>query len=256
MESERPVRFGCLLPPGEPTTAADWLDGLDPVDRMPDDRPHLALNMISSLDGRATLAGHTAGLGNRGDRQLFHALRARADAVMAGAETLRSERYGPIVGDPVLLAERAERGLRRQPLAVTISRSLHFDPDLPLLADPGSHLVVLTPSAGVLPPCPAGVSYLRGPDLGRLLRRLRDEFAVRRLVAEGGPTLNAELFRNGLVDELFLSISPVLLAGPDPLTIVAGPPMTARMELVGLLESESHLYARYRGSGAVSGPPD
>jgi len=216
MESARPVRFACLLPPGRPRTAADWLDGLDPPARRPDDRPHVALNMISSLDGRATFAGHTAGLGNAGDRQLFHGLRSRADAVMAGAETMRVERYGAIVGDPLLLAERAHRGLDAQPLAVTISRSLRLDPELPLLADPGSHLVVLTPSAGAVPPCRARVSYLRGPELGPLLRALRDEFAVRRLVCEGGPTLNAELFRAGLIDELFLSIAPLLLAGPNP----------------------------------------
>jgi len=88
------------------------------------------------------------------------------------------------------------------------------------------------------------------------LRALRDEFAVRRLVCEGGPTLNAELFRAGLIDELFLSIAPLLLAGPNPLTIVAGPDLSVRLDLVGLLESESHLYARYRVSGAVPGSPD
>lgn len=255
MESGGPVSFACLLPPGPSRTAAGWLDGLQPPATDPGSRPHVALNMIASLDGRATLAGRTAALGNTGDRQLFHALRARADAVMAGAQTLRIERYGRLVRDPDLLGLRAARGLAPQPLAVTVSRSLRLDPDLPLLADPASHLVVLTPSDGELPACPARVSYLRGPDVGRLLERLRDEFGVRRLVTEGGPTLNAELVRGGLIDELFLSIAPLLLGGPDPLTIVAGPALATRCELVGLLELDSHLYARYRVSGAVSGPP-
>jgi riboflavin biosynthesis pyrimidine reductase len=256
MESPQPVRFACLLPPGRPRTAADWLDGQDPVARVPGGRPALALNMISSLDGRATLAGRTAALGNPGDRQLFHALRARADAVMAGAETMRIERYGPIVRDPLLLAERAARGLAPQPLAVTVSRSLRLDPELPLLADPGSHLVILTPSDGEIAASAARVSYLRGPEIGPLLRRLADEFGVGRIVAEGGPTLNAELLRSALIDEVYLSIAPLLLGGPDPLTIVAGPAVGTRLELAGLLEHESHLYARYRVSGAVSGPPD
>jgi riboflavin biosynthesis pyrimidine reductase len=256
VESGGPVRFACLVPPGQPRTAADWLDGLDPVARVPDDRPHVALNMISSLDGRATLAGRTAALGNPGDRQLFHALRARADAVMAGAQTMRIERYGPIVRDPDLLAQRAARGLEPQPLAVTVSRSLRLDPDLPILADPESHLVVLTPSTGRLAPCAAHVSYLRGPDLGPLFTRLRDELGVGSLVTEGGPTLNAELLRSGLIDEVFLSTAPLLLGGPDPLTIVAGPAMATRLDLVGLLEHESHLYARYRVLGALPGSPD
>jgi riboflavin biosynthesis pyrimidine reductase len=255
MESGGPVRFSCLLPPGRPRTAADWLDHLDPPPVEPSDRPRISLNMISSLDGRATLAGRTAKLGNAGDRQLFHALRARSDAVMAGAQTFRIERYGPIVRDGDLLAERAARGLRSQPLAITVSRSLRLDPDLPILADPGSHLVILTPSDGEIPPCPARVSYLRGPELGPLVRRLGDELGVRSLVTEGGPTLNAELLRTGLIDELFLSTAPSLLGGPDPLTIVDGPAVATRLELVGLLEHESHLYARYRVLGAVSGPP-
>jgi riboflavin biosynthesis pyrimidine reductase len=255
MESAPPVRFACLIPAGRPRTAAEWLDDLDPVAGIPDDRPHVAVNMIASVDGRATLAGRTAGLGNPGDRQLFHGLRARADAVLAGAQTMRIERYGPIVRDPALLADRAARGLDAQPLAVTVSRTLQLDPRLPLLSDPGSHVVVLTPSAGELPPCAARVSYLRGPELGPLFTRLRDEFAVRRLVAEGGPTLNAELVRCAVIDELFLCTAPTLLGGPDPLTIVAGPALATELELVGLLEHESHLYARYRVSGAVSGSP-
>jgi riboflavin biosynthesis pyrimidine reductase len=255
MESGGPVSFACLIPPGPPRTASDWLDGLRPAAVDPGRRPHLTLNMISSLDGRAALAGRTAALGNVGDRQLFHALRARADGVMAGAGTMRVERYGAIVRDPGLLALRAARGLAPQPLAITVSRSLRLAADLPILADPGSHLVVLTPSDGELPPCAARVSYLRGPDVGQLLERLRDEFGVRRMIAEGGPTLNAELVRGGLIDELFLSTAPLLLGGPDPLTIVAGPALATRLELVGLLELESHLYARYRVSGAVAGPP-
>jgi riboflavin-specific deaminase-like protein len=254
MESDGPVRFDCLVPAGRPRTAADWLDELEPAVDEPGGRPHVALNMITSLDGRATLAGRTAALGNLSDRQLFHALRARADAVMAGAQTMRIERYGPIVRDPVLLAERAARGLEPQPLAVTVSRSLRIDPDLPLLADPESHLVVLTPSTGRLAPCAAHVSYLRGPDLGPLFARLGDELGVRSLVTEGGPTLNAELLRSALIDEVYLSIAPLLLGGPDPLTIVAGPAMTTRLELAGLLGHESHLYARYRVLGAVPGP--
>ncbi|HWH11396.1 MAG TPA: dihydrofolate reductase family protein [Solirubrobacteraceae bacterium] len=254
MESGGPVRFSCLLPPGRPHTAADWLDHLDPPALDPGDRPRVSLNMITSLDGRATLAGRTAKLGNTGDRQLFHALRTRADAVMAGAQTFRIERYGPIIRDPELLAERAARGLEPQPLAVTVSRSLSLDPDLPILSDPSSHLVILTPSAGEIPPCAARVSYVRGPEVGPLVRRLRDEFGVRSLVTEGGPTLNAELLRTDLIDEVFLSTAPLLLGGPDPLTIVDGPAVATRLELVGLLELESHLYARYRVFGAASGP--
>ncbi|MCA1690212.1 MAG: dihydrofolate reductase family protein [Actinobacteria bacterium] len=182
-------------------------------------------------------------------------LRAQADAVMAGANTIRDERYGPIVRDPELVALRQARGEPAQPLAVTVSRSLDFDPMLRLLADPGSHLVVLTPSGGTIPPSAARVSYLRGRSLTGLLSDLRREFGVRSVVCEGGPVLNGELLAAGLVDELFLSISPLVLGGRDPLTIVEGAPALTRFELVWLLEHESLLQARYRAVAPEDSAP-
>jgi riboflavin-specific deaminase-like protein len=240
------VRFRRLLPPGDPVDAAELLDGLGGDLRLAGPRPYVALNMISSVDGRGALDGRTRGLGSPGDRELFHGLRAQVDAVMAGASTIRAERYGPMIRDPAVKARREARGEPAQPLAVTVSRSLDFDPQLPLLADPDSRVVVLTPSGGELPPCAARVSYLRGASLTELLGDLRREFGVRTIVCEGGPTLNGELLAAGLVDELFLSVSPLLLGGPDPLTIVEGPAAPTRLELVWLLEHESFLHARYR----------
>jgi riboflavin-specific deaminase-like protein len=240
------VKFRRLLPPGAPVDAAELLDDLRPGLRAPEGRPHVALNMISSVDGRGAVDGRTRGLGNQGDRELFHRLRAQADAVMAGATTIRTEGYGPIVRDPELRTLRSARGESVQPLAVTVSRSLEFDSALPLLADPDSEVVVLTPSDGRLPPCAAHVSYLRGTSLTDLLSRLRHERGVRSVVCEGGPALNGELLAAGLVDELFLSISPMLLGGREPLTIVDGPDLRTGLELVWLLEHAGLLHARYR----------
>ncbi|MEA2298713.1 MAG: hypothetical protein QOF77_1649 [Solirubrobacteraceae bacterium] len=240
------VRFRRLLPPGEPADAAELLDDLRPGSQAPAGRPHLTLNMIASVDGRGAVDGRTRALGSAGDRELFHRLRAQADAVMAGASTIRTEGYGPIIRDPGLRALRAGRGEPAQPLAVTASRSLAFDPALPLLADPDSHLVVLTPSAGELAPCAARVSYLRGPSLAEQMGALRTEMGVRSVVCEGGPSLNGELLAAGLVDELFLSVSPLLVGGPEPLTIVEGWAGPTGLELIWVLEDEGLLYARYR----------
>ncbi len=240
------VKFRRLLPAGPPVDAAELLDGLAVARRAPEGRPHVAANMIATVDGRGALDGRTRGLGSPGDRELFHRLRAQADAVLAGATTIRTERYGPILRDPALRALRAARGEPVQPLAVTVSRTLDFDPALPLLADPDSHLVVLTPSPGELPPCAARVSYLRGDSLTGLLADLRREHGVRSVICEGGPALNGELLAAGLIDELFLSTSPVLLGGRDPLTIVDGPPIRTGLDLIWLLEHSGLLHARYR----------
>ena len=94
--------------------------------------------------------------------------------------------------------------------------------------------------------------YLRGPAgaelvLRPLLERLRAEHGVRSILCEGGPSLNESLIREGLVDELFLSIAPKLAGGP-PLTMLTGDPLATPLgtQLVSLYEHEGHLFARYR----------
>lgn len=227
-------RFRRLLGPcADGATAAELIADLDLRALAPGDRPALVLNMIASLDGRATLDGRTGGLANRADYEMFHALRGAGDAVLVGAGTVRAEGYGPM-----------------EQLAVVVSRSLALPPELGLLRAAGNRVVVVTDAPdGELAPCAADVSYLRMDvlDLGVALRRLRAEHGVRAIVCEGGPRLNAELLPAGLVDELHLVVSPLLVGGADPLTLVHGaalePPV--RGELAWLLESGGCLFARY-----------
>ena len=81
------------------------------------DRPHVAINMVASVDGRATLDGRAGPLGDPADRALFRRLRTQVDAVMVGAGTLRAERYGPIISDPAVRAERRRRSVEADPWA-------------------------------------------------------------------------------------------------------------------------------------------
>jgi riboflavin biosynthesis pyrimidine reductase len=271
----KPLKLGRLLPPGEPATieqivAGFGLDtpagsGLDPTVDFgrhttggpgPRSRPYVMLNMVSTADGHATLAGRSRLLSSRADRELFHALRLTVDAVMAGAQTVRVERYGRIIPDEPRRRLRVERGLGEEPLACIVSAGLALQPDIPLLAEPTARVAILTPSAASLPACAAEVYYIRAErdgqlDLPAALTELRERFSVRTLLCEGGPHLNAQLLAAGLVDEL---------AGGDPgaggeaLRIIAGPELDppAELELMSVLESESHLFLRYR----VESPPD
>ena len=220
----------------------------------PADRPFLLVNMIATADGRATIAGRAGPIANRADYELFHALRARVDAVMVGAETVRVEGYGRMVPDPELRAERERAGLAADPLAVLVSRSLALSPAVGLLAAPENTVIVLTPSEDCeLPPCAADVRYLRA-DLPAGVRRLRTELGVRSVLCEGGPHLLADLLRASLVDELHLVVAPKLAAGPDPLTILSGaalePPRDLRLRSAH--ESGGYLFLRY----AVATEPD
>jgi riboflavin biosynthesis pyrimidine reductase len=212
------------------------------------DELRVALNMIASVDGRIAVNGHSAALGGPADRALFHALRARADAVMVAAGTVRSERYGPIIRDRGRRELRVGQGLSEQPLAVIVSRGLELDPTLPLLADPDTRVVVLTPSTGDLPASAASVDYIRTATLRAGLTELQARWGVHLVLCEGGPALNAALAAESLIDELFLAISPLLVgdtAGGGALLTGDAPPEPLALELRMLLEHHSQLYAQY-----------
>jgi riboflavin-specific deaminase-like protein len=230
---------------------AEAISGLGWGERAPEGRPFIALNMVSSADGKAAVEGRTRAISSETDRAIFHDLRTQADAIMVGAGTVRTEGYGPIVKNDELRAKREREGLSPDPLAVIVSGRLRLPVELPLLQDPDSHVVILTQSDDELSGHRARVDYVRseaGPfDLRPLMARLRDEYGVRSVLCEGGPTLNASLLPYGLVDELFLTIAPVLAGGSDALTIVAGAPLPelVGLELIWALEDDGELYLRY-----------
>jgi len=225
--------------------AAEWR----PADLAPPGRPYLALNMVSSLDGRATLEGRTRGLSTGADRRFFHALRAQVDAVMVGAGTLREERYGRMMKSEEIRTRRADAGLPPDPLAVVISASLSLPADLPLLAEPEQRVVVATASDGELTGARAAIDYVRcGDDLPVLMAKLREEHGVRSVLCEGGPTLNSYLLAANLVDELFLTLNPKLIGGAEAFTIVAGRQLLepAEGELRWVATGDGDLFTRWK----------
>ena len=250
--NEPPVVLQRLLPAGDPVTADEAVAELRFSELACDlARPFVAVNMVHTADGRATVAGRTAPVSSVADRQVFHALRTRVDAVMVGAGTVRVERYGRLVRDPHRREQRVAAGLAADPLAIIVSASLNLPLDLPLLADADSHVVIITGSDASLEGCAARVEYLRSNDLTAALTRLRGEYGVRSILCEGGPRLNASLLAERLIDELFLTTVPLLAAGAGALTIIgdgetAGP---IPMRLLWLLVHEGELFARYEVGG-------
>jgi riboflavin biosynthesis pyrimidine reductase len=151
---------------------------------------------------------------------MFHALRERVDCVMAGAGTVRAEGYGRLIKSEEARARRQERGMTPEPVTAVVSRS------------------------GVVPLEEAVI----GAEPRGLIEHLRSELGVSSILCEGGPTLNSALLAENLVDELFLTISPQLAAGLDPLTIVNGPALEPPrpLELVSLTEGGGDLLFRWR----------
>ena len=215
----------------------------------PPDRPYLGVNMVSSLDGKATLDWRTKGLSSDVDRRLFHHLRTQADAVMVGAGTAREERYGRMTKNDELRQKRQNEGFVPDALAVVVSGRLDLPPDLPLLNEPEQAVVIATGSDASIPGVKGRVEYARvGDDLPRLMSYLHEQHGVRSVLCEGGPTLNSFLLAAGLVDELFLTMNPKLIGGAAALTIVAGRELVEPVEvnLVSVAEAEGELYTRWR----------
>jgi riboflavin-specific deaminase-like protein len=236
-----------LFPDQATLTVEETLRDLSFSARAPAGRPFVAVNMVTSADGKATLAGRTAPMSAEADRALFHRLRAHADGILVGAGTVRVERYGRVTKTPELQAVRDEVGARADAVAVVVSGRLDLPADIPLFSDPGSQVFVVTSSEAELTDCAATVEYLREP-LPAALTRLREEHGIRSLLCEGGPTLNATLFAEGLADELFLTVAPTIAGAGEALTIVEGLPLPAPavLELVTVHEAGGHLFLRYR----------
>ncbi|MGH2978575.1 MAG: dihydrofolate reductase family protein [Solirubrobacterales bacterium] len=230
------------------------------MERAHPDRPYVVANMIASADGRATLGGRTEGISSETDRVLFHSLRAQVDAVMVGTGTIAIERYGPLARRPEVREQRIALGLPETPLGVTASRSMELPADAPLFEDPESHVVVLTNSDREPPPCRCRLTIERFPgaelDLTAGMSVLRQRHGVRAMLLEGGPTLLAAMLEPGLVDELFLSISLLLVGGDEP-SLLEGMALEQPLplQLVSLMEEEGFLYLRHRvGAEPATGP--
>jgi len=249
-----------LLPPDEPTSVERFVEGLDLAKCAaggPSSRPYVMLNMVSTADGRVTLDGRSGAIGGSADKALFLGLRTAVDGVMVGAGTVRAERYGRLVRAARRREIRREHGLAEEPLACIVSGRMTLSAEIPLLADPGGRVAILTTSQASLPQgCRADIQYIRAVrdgllDLPGAMSKLRQGHGVRTLLCEGGPHLNAQLLSEGLVDELFLSLSPLLAAGDtmsEALRILSGPELDppVALELISALEHDSHLFLRYR----------
>jgi riboflavin biosynthesis pyrimidine reductase len=237
------------FPPGPEVTPEDRYTKLGLAALAGDERPHIVLNFVASADGKSTADGRTAALADDADRTIFRLLRTQVDALLAGTGTLAIERYGRPIRDPELVRIRVDEGRAPQPLAIVISRTGAVPFDIPLFGDPGVHVVLYAPAATVVPACSARVTHhpTGDGDLYAVMASLRRDHGVRSLLCEGGPVLFGALLRERLVDELFLTISPMLVGGGE-LPVTVGPAVAAAtpMRLVWALEHAGSLFLRYR----------
>ncbi len=216
------------------------------------DEAHLRANMIASIDGAATHAGLSGGLNSPADKQVFDLLRRLADVVIVGAGTLRAEGYGGLHVGEADLAWRREHGLAEHPVLAIVSSWLALEPGSALFTDAPRRPLVLThaqsPQRQRAALAEVADVVLCGQDAVDPVR-MRAELVDRgltQMLCEGGPHLLGTLAAADVVDELCLTLSP-LLEGGDGLRLTRDAPLVHRpMRLAGLLRAEDMLFLRYR----------
>lgn len=232
--------------PGELPVARAYADlGLN--ERAPAGRPYVIVNMVATVDGQGRIGANTDRLGGEVDQQLFIGLREQVDCVMAGTRTIEAEQYKGPASKPETRAAREASGLRPRPLFVTVTRSGHVPWPAPVFQDEGVECVVFCESELATGEARASVTQVAELDPAAMLRTLAERFGVRSVLLEGGAHLNTPFFAAGLVDELFLTVAPLLTGGAEPFPIVAGDlgeGLPLRLISV-LLDDEHHLYLRY-----------
>ncbi|MCK6211548.1 pyrimidine reductase family protein [Georgenia sp. EYE_87] len=217
---------------------------------------HLRVNFIASLDGAATHDGLSGGLNNADDKQVFDTLRMLADVVLVGAGTLRAEGYGAMRLDDDAAAWRVAHGLPAHPVLAVVSSRLAVGPDHAAFTDAPVRPLVLTHEASpaaarlalseVADVVPCGVDSV---DVG-LLRAALERRGLSQVLCEGGPHLLGALIEADAVDELCLTISPVLEGGAAGRIAAGGAQATRRLRLAHVLTAGDMLMLRYLRDGS------
>jgi riboflavin biosynthesis pyrimidine reductase len=255
-----------LLPPsgsdeGDLSLSDADLDAAYAWPDWPAPTPWLRANMVATADGAGRSPdGLSAGISSDADRRVFGRLRGLADVVLAGAGTVRQEKYRPARPKPDFAQRRREAGQADVPSIAVVSRSLDLDLDAPLFAHGEPRCIVIAPGSAdadarrrVAEVADLVVAGDAEVDLASAVAALRER-GLWRIHAEGGPTLLADLVAADLLDELLLSVSPVLAGGAytpgDAVSrILAGSVLADAprpMSLAHVLEDGGSLFLRYR----------
>lgn len=181
--------------------------------------------MVASLDGSTAVDGRSGALSHPVDAAMLGALRRCADTILVGAGTVRAEHYGP----------------PRKPgqKIVVVSRHGDLDFETPLFTSGAGVLALPLDAPSV--PVPSVRSGHGSVDLAGVLAQL-DAGVVQ---AEGGPSLNAALASADLIDELNVTIAPVLSGGDGPRLITGAPPLSHRLRLTQLAEHDDFVFMRW-----------
>lgn len=230
-------------------------------------------SMVLTLDGRAAGEDGVSGsISSPTDRRVFATLRSMADAYLVGAQTVRAEQYTPVVAKPEFAHARLALGQLPAPTLVIVSGSCAFDWDTSDFARSDNAPIIITSASSSrsrrdqaeAAGCRVLVAGDDAVDLTQALDALAER-GLNRIICEGGPSLLAQMSSAGLLDEVDLTLSPMLI-GVQPTGVQPAPALSPdgssdsgrdradhanglaslrHLRLVHLLEHDGYMFARY-----------
>ncbi|MEW6156760.1 MAG: dihydrofolate reductase family protein [Verrucomicrobiota bacterium] len=238
------------------------------LERKPGEYPFVFLNVAMTADGKIAPANRDfEPFSSPRDREYMMVLRARADAVMSGARTLDLMPVKLGVGGEKYRRQRLRNGLAEKHVRVVVSGSATIDPNAEIFKHRFSPILVL--ACGLAPEKrlrtlrrladEVAVFGENEIDFRAAFRWLKEKWKVERLLCEGGGEVNGALFEQGLVDEVYLTICPLIFGGRTAPTIADGQGVE-RLADATLLEMKSmkrygdelFLVYRVKGRGGIS----
>ena len=209
----------------------------------------MRVNFVSSVDGAATVKGKSGGLGGEADHRVFNILRTLCDVVVVGSGTVKAEGYGAMILEASSVDARVATGLQPQPTFAIVSGSLNLDPTSDVFTKaPVRPLIITSKSA------PPNEALAKVADIVVCGSKIVDpalmvsalaERRLTRIHCEGGPSLFGSLLAADVVDELCLTVSPLLVGGDSGRIVKGAVPDARGMSLAGILRSENTLLLRY-----------
>lgn len=221
--------------------------------------PFVFTNGAVSLDGKLALENRSLiQFSSARDRRYVFELRAGADAVLCGAETVEIFAIDLAAGPAKFRKERKGRGLPPEPLRVLVSEDGKIDPKARIFRKPVSPVIVLTTTSAAMK-CAKGLGDLavvkgfgkKSVNFAAAFRWLRRKFGVKRVLCEGGGETNAALIRAGVIDEIHITICPLVLCGRTAPTICEGQGFASlnqatRLRLKSLKQIGGELFLTYK----------
>jgi riboflavin biosynthesis pyrimidine reductase len=218
------------------------------------DRPWVQVNFVSSADGAATASGRSKGLSSPADKKIFALGRDLCDVVLVGAGTAIVEGYQGVKHTELRTERRARLGRPGVPPIAVVTGRCSIGPQTPMIAHTQVPPIVITTEAApkerrddlVAAGADVVIAGEETVELARALAALADR-GLLRVCCEGGPHLFSELIGADLVDQLCLTVAP-LLAGAGAPRIAEGlaRPEPLGMTLASALTEDGFLMLRYR----------